>query len=193
MVPGTVPDRSVLENARAFLSWLVTRAETAREDAEREWAREERAILRGTVDTSATVPLPYPDVEVGHVFVLCRRLLERLEPGHAVHLRVDGKLLGGVYSTGGAQQKRQELDAAWHEKMARRKRDKASAAGGSGGRAGCRGGRRGGGGRGRNAAARPPAVEVVPWEASGRLLLACPFTINLPVLRYFGGFLPCSG
>ncbi|CAN0069959.1 unnamed protein product, partial [Scytosiphon promiscuus] len=40
MVPASVADESVLENSRAFLSWLVSRASTARDDADKELARE---------------------------------------------------------------------------------------------------------------------------------------------------------
>eukprot|EP00752_Nemacystus_decipiens_P013348 g11818.t1 len=168
MAPPSVADANVLENSRAFLSWLVTRAATAREDAERERSRQ--LAIRRRKDASAEVPRADPAVWMAVNSVLCCRLVERLEPGYAVCLKVNGKMLDGVYSTGGAQQKRQELNSEWQK--AASKKDKGGRGGG--------GGRRGGG---RNSA-RPQKVEVVPWAAAGRVLLSCPFTNKLQELRF---------
>ena len=136
------------------------------------------------------------------VSLQCCRLVERLESGHAMQLRVDGELLDGVYSTGGAQQKRQELldeDETGGAGGAcgggsATIGDGSSTADGSSGRGsstgegalsgGCGGGGGGGGGGDDVAHSRARTVEVVPWEAAGRLLLACPFATKLPVLRY---------
>lgn len=117
----------------------------------------------------------------------CCRLVERLEPGHAVRLRVDGDLIDGVYSSGGAQQKRQELlpnegtvtdaDAAGSGGGADTTVSGATAGAAS---AGASREKQASGGD----SAGPRTVEVIPWEAAGRLLLACPFAASLPVLRY---------
>lgn len=119
-----------------------------------------------------------------------------------MQLRVDGELLDGVYSTGGAQQKRQELldeDETGGAGGAcgggsATNGDGSSTADSSSGRGsstgegapsgGCGGGGGGGGGGDDVAHSRARTVEVVPWEAAGRLLLACPFATKLPVLRY---------
>lgn len=108
--------------------------------------------------------------------VLCCRLMERLEGGHAVRIRVDGDFLKGVYSRGGAQQKREELLLE----------SDASAAGGGGGGAG--GDLGDGVGSGEDAgdpakSAKRSTVELVPWEAAGRLLVACQSATKLPLLR----------
>ena len=190
MVPPAVDDANVLENSRTFLSWLVTRAATSREDAERERSRE-LAVRKRMGGAAVKAKRAHPQVEMRDVPVLCCRLVERLEPGHAVRLRVDGKLLEGVYSTGGAQQKRQELLLPPREEQNSRARGGGGGGGGGGrggrgGRGGGRGGRGGrgrrGGGSGRNAR-KLTTVEVVPWEAAERMLLACPFATKLPVLR----------
>lgn len=123
-------------------------------------------------------------MKVERLSVQCCRLVARLEPGHAVRLRVDGDLIDGVYSSGGAQQKRQELLLRPGEATA----TGAHAPGSGGGAtaaavdrpsAGASGEKEGNGGN----AAGNRTVEVVPWEAARRLLLACPFEANLPVLR----------
>lgn len=127
--------------------------------------------------------------EVESVSLQCWRLVERLEPGHAVRLRVDGELLKGVYSTGGARQKREELlpsDEETHGVVGGSRSDSSDGAAGSPSSPPylreISGGGPGGGGDGD--VARTKTVEVVPWEAAGRLLLACPFNTKLPVLRY---------
>lgn len=119
-----------------------------------------------------------PGVRVASVSVLCCRLLERLESGHAVRLRVDGELVDGVYSSGGAEQKRQELVLHQQEKQ--------KTPVGSGTVGGGHGGGRSSAGKkeGEGRAAGSKVVEVVPWEAAGRVLLACPFATKLPMLRY---------
>lgn len=100
--------------------------------------------------------------------VLCCRLMERLEGGHAVRIRVDGDFLKGVYSRGGAQQKREELLLE----------SDSSAASSNGGDHGD------GTGSGENAGGPATStVELVPWEAAGRLLVACPSATKLPLLR----------
>lgn len=119
--------------------------------------------------------------------VHCCRLVERLEPGHAVRLRVDGDLIAGVYSSGGAQQKRQELLPPG--RATGTGADASRGSGGGGATAPAVVGRLSAGASGQEKrgsdgdAAGSKAVEVVPWEAAGRLLLACPFEASLQVLR----------
>lgn len=166
MVPISIPDVSVLENSRAFLSWLVSRASASRQDANKKRTRELAMTKRKTAAPAAEESDEEEEIgedplaEVESVSVNCCRLLERLEPGHAVLLRVDGELLEGAYSSGGAIEKKEEL----------LEKEREPADGGTGG----------GGGSAKNTKA---TVEVVPWEAAGRMLLACPFEDKLPVLR----------
>ena len=165
-----------------------------------------RANLAPPPPSPGVIATVFKAVESGagaeDVSLQCCRLVERLESDHAVQLRVDGELLDGVYSTGGAQQKRQELldeDETGGAGGAcgggsATIGDGSSTADGSSGRGsstgegalsgGCGGGGGGGGGGDDVAHSRARTVEVVPWEAAGRLLLACPFATKLPVLRY---------
>lgn len=125
--------------------------------------------------TPASLKIVEPGTEVKSVSLQCWRLVERLEPGHAVRVRVDGKLLHGVYSTGGAQQKRQELLLADEET------DGAAGGGSARGSGASSGAASDGSGV---PTPKTKTVELVPWEPARRLLLACPFATELPVLRY---------
>eukprot|EP00903_Cladosiphon_okamuranus_P014066 g13074.t1 len=179
MVPGGLADMRVLEGSRTLFSWLVSRASSSRADAQRERARELAMKQSGsaagstagsTAGPGAAVVSPGPGVEVESVSLQCCRLVERLEAKHAVRLRVDGKLLDGVYSTGGAQQKREELLCANDET--------GGAAVGSIVGSGAAGDGSG------VPTSKTKTVELVPWEPAARLLLACPFATKLAVLRY---------
>ncbi|CAN0464304.1 unnamed protein product, partial [Ectocarpus sp. 12 AP-2014] len=146
MVPSHVPDNLVLENSRTFLSWLLAHARDARDTATKQRSKE-LAIKRlsnptgGRSTSSAATGTEaasigektraFAGATVESVSVLCCRLMERLEGGHAVRIRVDGNFLKGVYSRGGAQQKREELLLLESD---------ASAAGGRGGGGGGGGG-----------------------------------------------------
>ncbi|CAM9150284.1 unnamed protein product, partial [Ectocarpus sp. 8 AP-2014] len=188
MVPSHVPDNLVLENSRTFLSWLLAHARDARDTAKKQRSKE-LAIKRlsnpteGGATASAAAGTEAASVAgektrafagatVDSASVLCCRLMERLEGGHAVRIRVDGDFLKGVYSRGGAQQKREELLLLDSD---------GSAAGGGGGGGGDRGD---GIGSGEDAGGPAKSVELVPWEAAGRLLVACQSVTKLPLLRF---------
>lgn len=184
IVPKTVADESVFEHARTFMAWLVSRSATAREDAKRELSVRKAAALKegrggeggtgvdpvvatgggggGGRDSSGAVYDAASDracagVEMEDVSLSCCRFVGRLEAGHAMKIIVGGDdLLEGVYSTGGALEKKQELLLGEAE---------------------------GSGNEGDKSAAESATVEIIPWEAADRLLLACPFTMNVSVLR----------
>lgn len=181
IVPRDVLDRCVLEHSRTFLTWLLSRSASSRDYVKKQSARallfqKSEAAAAAAVATTATpatatesAGLPEDgtavssppgmskvDAKVEEIHFYCSLLMERLEPGHAAHLRVNGEWLEGAYSRGGVLQKRQELLPDTQ---------------------GAKDGATGGG------TAEPTKFEVVWWEAANRLLLTCPFSTNLAVLR----------
>lgn len=178
VVPRDVRDECVLEHSRTFLAWLVSRATDARDYAKKEEARE-LSIKKAAAATAAitvwpaaanqgasspedgTTPLlpcmPKADMKVEKIELICPVMMSRLEPGHAVHLLVNGELLDGSYSSGGAIQERRHLmqDAQAVDEYGTEEE-----------------------------AERPITFEVVLWEAAERLLLAGSSMTDLVVLRY---------
>lgn len=110
----------------------------------------------GTAVSSSSPGMSKADAKVEKLHFYCSSLMERLEPGHAAHLRVNGEWLEGAYSRGGVLQKRQELVPD-----AQGAKDGAAEGG----------------------PAEPTKFEVVWWEAAKRLLLTSPFSNGLAVLR----------
>lgn len=192
-VPRDVLDNCVLEHSRTFLMWLLSRSASSRDYVKKQSARtlfiQKSAAVASTavaaatttaVATPATTAVPATatesaglsadgtavsssspgmskaDAKVEKLHFYCSVLMGRLEPGHAAHLRVNGEWLEGAYSRGGVLQKREELVP--------------DAQGGKDGAA-------------EGGPAEPTKFEVVWWEAAKRLLLTCPFSNGLAVLR----------
>ena len=74
---------------RTVLAWLVSRLADAREVARKGSSREITPTLCS-------------------IYLRCCRILERLQLGESVRLRVDGALSAGVYLTGGAVEEASE-------------------------------------------------------------------------------------
>lgn len=180
MVPRDVQDRCVLEHSRTFLAWLSSRATDARECSKRAEARELsiRKAATAAAAAAAAVPpatvnegaisledgtvsfspcIPKVDTKVEKIGLICPIMMLHLEPDHAVQLRINGELLDGAYSSGGAIQER------------RKRMQDAQAADECGTEEG---------------AEKLMTFEVAPWEAAERLLLAGSFMSDLVVLRY---------
>ena len=181
VVPSSVPDGAVFEHARPVLAWLMSRSANAQEDARKDACKNKTIAAAATAastmgskvssesrdaddgeepkatltegDAIASQSDPGDDgvksnVKVDRVALTCCRVLERLEPNHAVRVKVDGAMLEGIYSRGGALEKEQELREA-----------------------------------GATGLAQSVTVEIVPWKAMDRLLLASPISDYLTVLR----------
>ena len=195
IVPRNVVDKRVLEHSRMFLMWLMSRAASSKDYVKKQSARahlikksEAAAAAAAPASSAATTTTPAaatatpatatesaslisedvtvssssPDVskadaKVETVHFYCSLLMERLEPGHAAHLKVDGEWLDGAYSSGGVLQKQKELlpDTPGTKDGAAAERD----------------------------GGESTTLEVVWWEAAKRLLLSCPFSTNMEVLR----------
>lgn len=174
VVPRDVRDGCVLEHSRTFLAWLVSRAADARDYARREEVRElsikkaaAAAVLPATANKGASPPEDGTDsllpsmrrveTKVESIELICPIMVSRLEPGHAVHLMVNGESLDGAYSRGGAIQERHHLmlDAHMVDEDGTKEEEE-----------------------------RPRAFEIVSWEAAERLLLAGSSMTDLVVLRY---------
>lgn len=177
VVPRDVRDECVLEHFRTFLAWLVSRATDARDCAKKEEARK-ISIKKAAATTAAIAVSPAAanqdssspedsttslspcmaraDTKVEKIELMCPVMMSRLEAGHAVHLRVNGELLDGGYSSGGAIQERHHImqDAQAVDECGTKKE-----------------------------AERPTTFEVVLWEAAERLLLAGSSMTDLVVLR----------
>ena len=193
IVPRDVRDNCVLEHSRAFLMWLLSRAASSKEYAGKQSARarliqksaaaasaaattaaattgvtaaattatsatatETAGLAEDGTEVSSSPGMSKADAKAETVYFYCSLLMERLEPGHAAHLRVNGEWLPGAYSRGGVLQKRQEFVPDTHGA-----KDDAAEGG----------------------TAEPTKFEVVWWEAAQRLLLSCPFSARLAVLR----------
>lgn len=166
VVPRDVRDGCVLEHSRTFLAWLVSRATEARDYARREGVRE-LSIKKAAADKGASSPEDGTDslspcmhrveAKVENIELICPIMVSRLEPGHAVHLVVNGESLDGAYSRGGAIQKRHDLmlNAQMVDEDGTKEEEE-----------------------------RPMAFEIVSWEAAERLLLAGSSMPDLVVLRY---------
>lgn len=71
MVPKSVPDGAVLESSRTFLSWLVSRASTSRQDVQRDLSRE-LAIRQRRDAAAAAAATGVRDVVVVFLLLFCR-------------------------------------------------------------------------------------------------------------------------
>lgn len=202
VIPRKVEDRRVLEHSNTLLAWLVSRATTARDYAQREGARQasiKKAVEATAAAAAAAMPpnvnegstspkngkdeissspkddtdetsqtfrdetnyfssgVPRMGTKVENIELVCPIVMDHLLPGHAVHLIMNGELLDGAYSSGGAVLRQ-------HRHLQNTLRDY---------------------GRGSEESVRePPTFEVVPWEAGDRLLVAGSFWTDLVVLRY---------
>ncbi|CAM9170968.1 unnamed protein product, partial [Laminaria digitata] len=197
IVPREVIDRCVLEHSRTFLTWLLSRAASSKDYVKKQSARallikksaaaaasaatSASAAAATTASTSVTsVPgtggtgtegagifedgtavsyspgMSKADAKVEMVHFYCSLLMERLEPGHAAHLKVNGEFLEGAFSSGGVLQKQKELLPDAQE---------------------------GKGGAAEGVTAKSTTFEVIWWDAAKRLLLTCPFSNRLAVLR----------
>lgn len=196
IVPRNVVDKRVLEHSRTFLMWLMSRAASSKDYVKKQSARahlikkseaaaaaaaapassaattttpaaatatpatatESASLISEDVTVSSSSPdVSKADAKVETVHFYCSLLMERLEPGHAAHLKVDGEWLDGAYSSGGVLQKQKELlpDTPGTKDGAAVERD----------------------------GGESTTLEVVWWEAAKRLLLSCPFSTNMEVLR----------
>lgn len=167
IVPSSVPDRSVFEHARPVLAWLLSRSSNAREDAKKDAYRQASIQKRAgaasagaagggsAVSGLSECKKVEASVSFERVSLRCCRLEDRLERGHAVRVRVQGKLLPGIYSRGGALEKEEELRREFGADL-----------------------------EGMGDKAESVSIELVPWKQADRLLLATASSRELGVLRF---------